>query len=311
MLDPAGLVLLLKSVKSSFSLMPGLEITIEANPCTVNKEGLQLLAEAGVNRLSIGVQSFQGRLLEVLGRIHSAEDAVAAVEMARAAGFTNINLDLIFGIPGQTMNEWLVTLRQAVDLGPEHLALYGLQLEEGTLLEQSVARGERQPCKEEDELAMFQEAMCFLDSRGYEQYEISNFARPGLKCVHNLTYWMNLPYLGLGAGSHSYLRGERFSNCTSLKEYARKLLLGECPVKDREKVSLKTEISETMFLGLRLIKGLDLERFYRRFGRKVEDFYSREIHSMVEEGLVEYSEGCLRLSSKGLPVANRVFREFI
>lgn len=311
LLDPAGLVLLLESVKSSFSLLPGLEITVEANPCTVKKEGLRLLAEAGVNRLSIGVQSFHVNHLEVLGRIHSPGDAAAAVEAARGAGFANINLDLIFGIPGQTMSEWLDTLRQAVGLGPKHLALYGLQLEKGTILEQSVVRGERQPCREEDELAMFQEAICFLDSRGYEHYEISNFARPGMKCAHNLTYWMNLPYLGLGAGAHSYMRGVRFSNYTSLKEYSRKLLLGECPVEDREKVSFKTEISETMFLGLRLIKGLDLELFYRRFGRKVEDFYFREINSLVEEGLIEYSEGCLRLTSKGLPVANRVFREFI
>lgn len=310
-LPAAGLKNILGGIKTVFNLLPGCEVTVEANPGTIEPDGLRELKGAGVNRLSFGVQSFNDSLLGVLGRIHSAGEAVEAVRSAREAGFENLNLDFIFGIPGQTTGDWLETLSRAVELAPEHVALYGLQLEEGTPLERAVARGEIKACPEEVELSMYRTAIDFLTARGYIHYEISNFARPGMQSAHNLGYWLNRPYLGFGPAAHSYLRGERFSNEPSVERYCEKLSRGEYPVQTREALSVQTEMSETLFLGLRLIRGVDLNLFHRRFGRRAEDVYRNEIARLTEAGLIERTGGFLRLTGKGLPVANGVFREFV
>jgi oxygen-independent coproporphyrinogen-3 oxidase len=309
---PAGaLKMILDELRYSFSLMEGCEITVEANPGTVDDAGLETLLKAGVNRLSLGVQSFNDGLLGVLGRIHSTAQALEAVRLVRAAGFANLNLDFIFGIPGQTLSDWQETLAQAVALGPEHVAAYGLQLEEGTPLAQGVVRGEISACPEDLELMMYRHAVEYLDTGGYKQYEISNFARPGRECAHNLVYWLNTPYLGLGPAAHSFIGGERFSNVTALDRYSERLSRGEYPVEAREKLTVEDEMAETMFLGLRLTAGVDLNLFHRRFGRRAEDVYRQEIERLIKNGLVEINGGFLRLSGKGLPLANVVFREFV
>jgi oxygen-independent coproporphyrinogen-3 oxidase len=309
---PAGeLIDLIKDIGDVFKLLPGCEITVEANPGTIAREGLAQLAEVGVNRLSVGVQSFQDKLLKVLGRIHDAGTAYKAVQAAREAGFENVNIDLIFGIPGQTAGDWQETLRCAVQLSPEHIAVYGLQLEEGTPLERAVARGQLAACPEDLELSMYRTAIDFLPGHGYEHYEISNFARPGKQSVHNLKYWLVFPYLGIGAGAHSCLRGRRFSNETSLELYLDKVFRGEYPVKDWEVISERMAMAEFMFLGLRLLQGVDLGLFNRRFGKRAEAVYGSQIARLAAQGLVEAGEGRLRLTRQGLPVANRVFREFV
>jgi oxygen-independent coproporphyrinogen-3 oxidase len=309
---PAGaLKMILDELRHSFSLVEGCEITVEANPGTVDAAGLETLLKAGVNRLSLGVQSFNDGLLGVLGRIHSAAQALEAVHLARAAGFANLNLDFIFGIPGQTISNWQETLAQAVALGPEHVATYGLQLEEGTPLAQGVGRGEICACPEDLELMMYRHAVEYLNATGYKQYEISNFARPGRECVHNLVYWLNKPYLGFGPAAHSFIGGERFSNVTALESYSGRLSKGEYPVEARERLTAADEMAETMFLGLRLTAGVDLDLFHRRFGRRAEDVYSQEIKGLLKNGLIEINSGFLRLSGKGLPLANVVFREFV
>jgi oxygen-independent coproporphyrinogen-3 oxidase len=310
-LPVAGMKAIIEELSSSFILLPECEITVEVNPFTVDDASLSGLLEAGVNRLSIGIQALQDRLLEVLGRIHKAEQALAAVRLARKAGFRNLNLDFIFGIPGQTCANWLATLAGALSLAPEHIAIYGLQIEEGAPLERAVARGQLAPCPEELELSMYRSAIDSLTGHGYEHYEISNFARPDCQCSHNLVYWLNRPYLGLGPAAHSFLRGERFSNETSIERYSEKLCREEYPLETREKISLDTEMAETMFLGLRLIKGIDLNMFYRRFGRRAEDIYRKEIAGLLKDRLVEFAGERLRLTGKGLPLANRVFREFV
>ncbi len=310
-LPVARLKAIIEELSSSFIFLPECEITVEVNPGTVDDAYLSGLLEAGVNRLSIGIQSLQDHLLEVLGRIHKAEQALAAVHLARKAGFRNLNLDFIFGIPGQTCANWLETLAGALSLAPEHIAIYGLQIEEGTPLEQAVARGLLAPCPEELELSMYRAAIDSLTGHGYEHYEISNFARPDCQCSHNLVYWLNRPYLGLGPAAHSFLRGERFSNETSIERYSEKLCREEYPLETREKLSFETEMAETMFLGLRLIKGIDLNMFYQRFGRRAEDIYRKEIAGLLKDGLVEIAGRHLRLTGKGLPLANRVFREFV
>jgi oxygen-independent coproporphyrinogen-3 oxidase len=310
-LPAAMLKTVLDEVRSSFSLAAGCEITVEANPGTVNAAGLAALLEAGVDRLSVGVQSFKDDLLGVLGRIHNAEQAVEAVQLARAAGFENLNLDFIFGIPGQSIHDWQETLKKAVDMAPEHIAAYGLMLEEGTPLEQAAARGEICSCSEEHELEMYRSAVEYLTAQGYSHYEISNFARPGRQCAHNLVYWLNRPYLGLGPAAHSFMSGVRFSNEASLERYSDKLSREEYPVECKTLLLAENEMSETMFLGLRLTAGVDLSVFHRRFGRRAEDVYQREIEGLLKKGLVEINGGCLRLTKKGLPLANIVFREFI
>jgi oxygen-independent coproporphyrinogen-3 oxidase len=257
------------------------------------------------------VQAFQDSILAVLGRIHTAAEAAGAVRAAREAGFENLNLDLIYGIPGQTGEDWLESLDQATDLGPEHIAAYGLQLELGTPLEQAVSRGGLEPCSEDLELFMYQTAIDFLTGRGYVHYEISNFARAGRESVHNLNYWLNQSYLGIGPAAHSYLQGERFANESTIEGYAGSLAEGKLPVVARETATVRNEMAETMFLGLRLLKGVHLEAFYRRFGRRAEDFYRKEIALLRDAGLVEVVDGYLRLSAKGLPVGNKVFKEFV
>lgn len=302
---------LLAKVKEQFQLLPGCEITVEANPGTVDRHYLEHLRESGVNRLSLGVQSFQDSLLALLGRIHTAAAVVEAVRAARAAGFTNLNVDLIFGIPGQSTEDWLASLKQAIDLEPAHVAAYGLQLEPGTPLAQAVSGGELAPCPEDQELYMYQTAIDYLTGQGYEHYEISNFARPGKESSHNLKYWLNQPYLGVGPAAYSYLHGERYANVPDIGAYAASLSRGKLPIKDRETTTSRQEMAETMFMGLRLLKGVDLETFYRRFGRRAEDIYRGEIASLQKAGLVEIVAGCLRLTAKGLPLGNEVFKEFV
>lgn len=310
-LSAARLKHILEDLRSVFIFLPGCEVTVEANPGTVDLVSLRELLGAGVNRLSFGIQSFQDNLLIALGRIHSAVEAMDAVRLARIAGFENLNLDFIFGIPGQTAGDWQETLNRAVELAPEHIAVYGLQLEEGTPLERAVARGEIKACSEELELSMYERAMDFLKAHGYIHYEISNFTRPGRQSVHNLGTWLNRPYLGLGPAAHSSFRGERFSNAPSVKRYFDRLSRGEYPIQARESVSVETAMSETLFLGLRLINGVDLNLFRQRFGRRAEEVYRNELARLGEAGLVEQTGGFLRLTGRGLPVANAVFREFV
>ena len=302
---------ILERIRSVFSMTSTCEITVEANPGSIDADGLQELRRSGANRLSIGVQSLADGLLEVLGRVHNAAQAGDAVRLARQAGFDNINIDLIYGIPGQTLAVWQETLDRAVSLDPEHIAAYGLQLEEGTPLEQSVTCGEMMACPEELELSMYHTAINYLKKSGYHHYEISNFARAGRECTHNLVYWLNLPYLGLGPAAHSCFRGERFANERELESYRSRLWRGEFLVADRETLKLETEISETMFLGLRLLQGVELAAFQRRFSRRLEDYYRSEINKLTKDGLVELDGGFLRLTARGLPLANRVFLEFV
>ncbi|WP_207712833.1 radical SAM family heme chaperone HemW [Desulfofundulus sp. TPOSR] len=310
-LPEEDLAAILEGCSRYFQWLSGVEVTVEANPGTVDLPKLKALRYAGVNRLSLGVQTCSDRFLKLLGRVHDFTQAVEAVQLARRAGFDNLNLDLIFAIPGQTMADWQHCLDKILALQPEHISAYSLQIEEGTPLARAVAEGRVLPCDEETELAMYQEVINFLAARGYEHYEISNFARPGYRCRHNLTYWHNEPYLGLGPAAHSYLGDGRFYNTGSLEEYEARLLSGELPVAGREKLSRATMMAETVFLGLRLIEGLDLEKFAARFGKNIEEVFGEQVKKLSSLGLVEICSNRLRLTSRGLPLANAVFREFV
>lgn len=302
---------ILAAARRNFHWHEGAEVTVEANPGTVDTEKLRILRDCGVNRLSIGVQSCREDTLRLLGRVHNFSQAEEAVAMARKVGFSNISLDLIFGVPGQTEQQWLDCLHRIVSLQPEHVSAYGLQIEEGTPLYMAVERGELQPCPEEEELAMFRQGIELLRTCRYEHYEISNFARPGHRCRNNLRYWENLPYLGLGPAAHSYLHGQRFSNTKDVLVYVRELAEGKIPVAASERIDLRIEMAETVFLGLRLIEGMNLQSFAARFGRQVEAVYGPELEKLLKLGLVEIGGGRMKLTPKGLPLANRVFAEFV
>ncbi len=325
---------LLAACRQSFAVDADAEITLEANPGTLSGEQLVELHAAGVNRLSMGAQSFDSDLLKTLGRIHSPEEIVQALHNARAAGFTSVNLDLMFGLPGQTMHQWRETLDQALSLHPEHLSLYSLIIEEGTPFYTWTHEGRITPGDEDLCADMYEYADERLQAAGYENYEISNWALPGHSSQHNLTYWRNLPYLGMGAGAHSFFAGRhlaggrgqavaptnseggrgqavaptrRFSNVLDPQEYIRLLKQQRRPEAESENIERAQEMSETAFLGLRTAVGLHLPTWEQRFGEPFSHFAGERLRLVQEAGLLEQTEDWLRLSKRGRLLGNEVF----
>jgi oxygen-independent coproporphyrinogen-3 oxidase len=321
-------------MREAFDLAPGAEVSFEANPGTVDRDYFRGLLSAGVNRMSFGVQSFHDDELATLDRIHSAEEAKEAYRWAREAGFERINLDLIYGLQEQPMERWQATLEQAIALSPEHLSLYALTVEEGTKLAHDIERG-RAPAPDGDmQAAMYEWSCARLDRAGYGQYEISNWCRPGEECRHNLVYWRNGEWLGLGPGAHSHLRaqepgartqGYRFADVYSPKQYIERVRetveatgpsrarpdgshLREMPhVAFVEEQTADMEMADTAILGLRLNKGLDVGEFERRFGRTLDELYGPVMAETISLGLLERENGRVRLTERGRLLANEVF----
>ncbi|HID62180.1 MAG TPA: radical SAM family heme chaperone HemW [Anaerolineae bacterium] len=315
----------LDACREHFTIAEGAEITVEANPGTVDGDYLAGLREIGVNRLSLGVQSFCDDELRLLGRIHTAAQAIETCHLARETGFGNVNLDLIYGLPRQTLSDWQAirpcswqaTLQQAIHLRPDHLSLYCLSVEEGTPLERRIARREL-PAPDPDRAAeMYTLAEEALDRAGYVHYEISNWAQPGHECRHNLTYWRNRSYLGLGAGAHSYFDQKRWYNILSPAEYITRLEADwQRPfppaVEEVEEIGEVLEMAETMILGLRLVQeGVRLADFRERFGRELMAVYGREIREMEQAGLLEVDGERVRLTARGRLLGNEVFQQFL
>ncbi|HAG09986.1 MAG TPA: coproporphyrinogen III oxidase [Desulfotomaculum sp.] len=294
-----------------FDLLPGAEITLEANPGTISMEKLEFFYRNGVNRLSIGAQACQEQLLMLLGRKHSFEDVQDAVRSARKAGFKNISIDLIFGIPGQTTDDWNESLQRVIELSPEHISAYGLHLAAGTPLNERINKGKLEVLEEEIWLAMYEEAIEVLTAAGFEHYEISNFALPGRQCRHNLLYWHNLPYLGLGPAAYSYLNNRRFGNEKSLEKYIQKINEGKLAEAESEALPQSIRMAETVILGLRLLKGIDLNEFALRFGKRLEEVYPKQIDKLIRFKLIEHEGEKIRLTRRGLAVSNQVFVEFV
>jgi oxygen-independent coproporphyrinogen-3 oxidase len=285
---------------------------MEANPGTVSAEALAGLRRLGVNRLSLGVQSLHDDELELLGRIHTAAEAAEAVSLARAAGLDNLSLDLIYGLPRQPLAAWQADLEQALDLAPDHLSLYALSVEEGTPLAAAVAAGHLPEPDPDLAADMYELAHERLDAAGYVHYEISNWARPGFECRHNLGYWRNEPYLGLGAGAHSYLDGRRRAAVSRPAEYVRRVLAGESAVDTDEAIGPALEMGETMMMGLRLLdEGVAYDRFRRRFGRDLRRVYAAGLAALERRGLIHLLPDRVRLSPRGRLLGNQVFMEFL
>lgn len=310
-LSSSLLASLLREIAGSFVCADELEVTVEVNPGTVTPTGLRELREAGVNRLSLGVQSFSPEELALLGRSHGKEEICSAFFAAREAGFENISLDLIYGIPGQSLDSWRSNLEKAVELNPEHISVYGLSLEEGTPLAQDVARGELQPCSEELQLAMWETTERLLKASGYERYEIANFARSGWECRHNLTYWLNQPYLGLGPAAHGYFDGVRYANHADLEEYIASSLAGKLPRAWEEQQTPERERSDTVIMGLRLVRGISRSAFLQRFGCSFEEVFERELAFLRREGLIAEDEEHIFLTERGRLLANCVLAHFV
>lgn len=319
------------AMRANFDLASTCEISCEANPGAVDRPKFQLLRELGVNRLSLGVQSFQPAELRFLGRIHDVEDVFVAYDAARSAGFANINLDFIFGLPGQAQSSWEATLAQALALAPEHLSLYSLIVEEETPLHHWVATG-RTPAPDEDEAAaLYEHAGRRLAAAGYLHYEVSNWARqspgdktgymPAYACRHNLLYWRNEEYLGIGPGAHSHLYivagdgarvGRRWGNRKPVPSYIQRIKSGDPVEAFSETIDPSLAMGETMMLGLRLIQeGVPLARFRRRHGQEALQVFASQIKRFAHAGLLAVDEERLRLTSQGLLLGNQVFADFL
>lgn len=325
LLSPQQVADVLTACRESFAMDQQAEISLEANPGTVTLDALQQLRAAGVNRLSYGMQSAHPADLRLLQRIHDTYDVIDAVRWARQAGFDSLSLDLIFGLPFQSLSRWQATLDTAIALHTEHLSLYALSVESGTAFDAWVNRG-LIPLPDDDLAAdMYEYASQRLAQAGFQQYEISNWARLKngklLACKHNLQYWRNLPYLGFGAGAHGYHSGYRLVNASTISEY-----IERCRV-DVEKpfpyspatvqatpIDRWTEVQETLMVGLRLTReGVSSAAFFERFGVRLEDLFGKDIDWLVQQGLLEWSEEgqALRLSAHGRLLGNAVFRQFV
>jgi oxygen-independent coproporphyrinogen III oxidase len=302
---------LLAMLHRSFSIELSAEFTVEANPGTVTAEKLHVLKEHGVNRLSFGVQAFQPALLQRLGRLHTREDIYASFALARKQGFANINLDLMSGLPGQTLKQWRDTLAEAIGLNPEHIAAYSLKVEEGTPFYQLHQQGRLQLPDEDTDVAMIQTTKEMLVKAGYQHYEISNYAKPGYQSRHNLRYWHNESYIGVGAAAYSYWQGIRRGNVPDVERYITAVNNGDSTVAERESLDTEQAMLETMMLGLRLIKGVDRSMFTKNFGKDPLLIYKDAIERMVRLDLLEIADRYIRLTEKGLLLGNEVFAEFI
>lgn len=314
LVPPTLLIAVLEAVRRNYSVSPCAEITVEANPGTVSSASLRQLKQGGFNRVSLGVQSFDDVVLRRLGRIHTSAQAAQAFSLAREAGFSNINLDLMFAVPGQSLASWVQTLRTACQLGPEHVSAYSLIIEDETPFARWFEQGLLDVPSEDESADMMEKAADILAEGGLLRYEISNYAKPGYESIHNQVYWENRPYIGFGAAAHSYWQRERSSNTDSIPHYIDSIRAGRRPVEFSERLDLRGQMGETVVLGLRLLRGVDLGRFRRRFGVDLTQVYPKEVQELLELGMAEITggePGYFRLTARGLEVANQVMARFV
>ena len=293
LLSPKHFEKILNLPSAFHSLLSTLEISIEANPGTADKAKLKELKKLGINRISIGAQSFNDKHLKTLGRIHNSKDIFRIYDDARSVGLKNINLDLIFALPDQTLNQWKRDLHTAISLEPKHLSAYNLQIEKGTVFHSQKLNLP----SEETELKMYEYTIETLTQAGFKHYEISNFARPGFKCQHNINYWKNGNYIGIGAGAHSHVNGKRWSNPSTIEEY-----LNDAGRKTHDDSHDATDQRETLFMGLRLLEGLPHDNFQG---------FEKDLAELIESGLLTKENSHIKLTRRGLYLANQVFEKFV
>jgi len=314
--DPVEIEQIIETAYAQLKILPDAEVTLEVNPGTVTLDSLKAYRAVGINRLNIGIQSFQDANLEFLGRIHSAKDAALAMAWARQAGFDNIGIDLIYGLPQQTGENWRFDLEHGVQLRPDHLSCYMLTCEPGTGLDRDLRCGRYRPLEDGKVRALFDLTMDYLKAHGYLHYEISNYARktgedaPPRMSRHNLKYWTFAPYVGLGAAAHSFIEPQRSWNYSDVKRYIRKLDSRKRPVEETEVLTPEQLLTEAVFLGLRTIKGIDLVAFKRKFGLDFLMSYKKTISELENEGLLQRQPDRIALSRKGLALLDSVVSMF-
>lgn len=316
LLSETQITAVMETLQKHFSIEKDAEITIECNPGTLTRQKLSAYKKSGINRISMGLQSARNEELKKLGRIHTFEEFLHNYDLVRKKGFDNVNVDIMSALPGQTVSDWEHTLKEVLKLRPEHISAYSLIIEEGTPFYQTYASDEQrreaggEPLLlpgEETERAMYQITKELLGQKGYERYEISNYARKGKECRHNIGYWTRKNYLGLGLGSASLVENVRFSNTSDLKAY----LEGKFEPQEREALGRKEQMEEFAFLGLRMRKGISRKRFARNFGTEIEAVYGDVIQRMTGLGLLQQQAGNIFLTEEGISVSNYVMSEFL
>ena len=315
LLKEGEIAALMDTVHRCFSVSPEAEITIEANPGTVTLEKLQTYRACGINRISIGLQSADDRELKALGRIHTYDDFLKTYQRVRQAGFANVNVDLMSALPGQTMASWKNTMKKTAMLKPEHISAYSLILEEGTPFYEKYHDHPEALPGEDEEREMYYAAKAFLKEQGYERYEISNYARRGYACRHNVGYWTGREYLGLGLGASSYIQGCRFRNEPDLQKYSRIRMdgpeAGEELHLEMHPLTEKEQMEEFMFLGLRMMEGVSGSEFLERFGQNMWNVYGDVLKKLEANHLIVVESPRVRLSEFGIDISNYVLSEFL
>ncbi|EOS7734461.1 radical SAM family heme chaperone HemW [Enterococcus hirae] len=302
---------LLAGAREILPFKEGKEFTVEANPGDLTKEKLQVMKNYGVNRLSMGVQTFDNRLLKKIGRKHTAEDVYQTMRFLEEENFTNVSIDLIYALPGQTLEGYRETLNQALALDLPHYSLYSLILENKTMFMNWVRQGRLELPDQETETRMFEETIQAMEKKGRHQYEISNFGLEGHESKHNLMYWNNDHYFGFGAGASGYLGNKRYRNKGPIQHYLRPLRAGELPVLETEVLLRENQIEEEMFLGLRKKIGISKQHFYERYQQTIESLYSKVLTDLEKEGLLVNESDRIYLTPKGTFLGNEVFERFL
>ena len=300
-------------IKGNKTKFKDIEITIEVNPGTVTLEKLKTYKKAGINRLSIGLQSTEDRLLKEIGRIHSYSEFLDTYKTAEAVGFNNINVDLMIALPNQTIKDIRESLEDIIKLNPNHISVYSLIIEEGTVIEQKLNQGKITLPEDEEERRMYWFVKNFLELNGYKHYEISNFAKSGYESKHNLNCWNQEEYIGFGISAHSYLNNIRFGNQEDLEQYIKNINENKLQenIKIEEKQTKEEQENEFMMLGFRKIEGVNIAKFKEKFIENPLFLYNKELEKLSNQGLIEVDLNYIRLTNKGLDLANMVFKEFV
>lgn len=302
---------ILKVCKEEFTLSVDAEITIEANPGTLTEQKLVTYKKAGINRISMGLQAVQAHLLKELGRIHTLDEFIDNFKSSRSIGFRNISLDLIFGLPNQTIEEWDETLSMVLNLSPEHVSCYSLKIEEGTVFGDKLSAGALVPASDELDRQMYYSAINRLTKAGFIHYEISNFSKPGYISKHNTIYWKAEEYIGLGAGAHSYFNGIRYNNSEDITDYINCVKNNNLSMQNYALITPSESMSEFVILGLRFIDGINIDEFYLRYDKNIFDVFEKQIDELVYKKFIYISKGYIKLTPVGLDLANQVMMEFI
>jgi len=311
LIGPDLLIRLLQTCRETLGVAEGSEISLEVNPATVETARLRELRESGFNRASLGVQSLEDHELALMGRLHSAKDAIRAFEDLRAAGFENVSVDLIAGYPGQSRDSIRSTLERVVELEPEHLSVYLLERKEGTILDRQIRRGDVLPIDEDLAADMYEEFCACASAAGYVQYEISNFARQGKFCRHNLKYWQDEVYLGFGAGAHSMTGRTRYANVEDLEQYEKSVKSGKFPIASLTQMTPESRFKDALIMGLRLVEGLNLSVLGKRYGVDARSFVLETVGDLVDAGLVALNGDRVFLTPRGRLLSNIVFSRWI